>query len=241
MRQGGDNVDPIIEQARDEAFSFSETLPNYVVKQITSRYQSAIASRGGTSWQPLDIVTSDLVYEEGKERYTNVMVNGHATKSIEQTGSWSEGEFASMLQAVLSPNTNADFRNQHTTTIVNRPAYRYDYTVEQPRSTWTLHADGQTFLPGYTGAIWIDKETSRVLRIELAARNLPRNFPVDTAESSIDYDFVSIGTQKVLLPAHSDSLSCTRGTSDCSKNVTDFRNYRKYGADTNITFEGPEK
>jgi hypothetical protein len=230
--------DPIIDQARDAAFSFSETLPNYVVKQLTNRYATNNGGRGRTSWQPLDVVTSDLIYEDGKERYTNVMVNGKPTKYIEQTGSWSEGEFASMLQAILSPNTNADFRNQKQVTIMNRASFRYDYTVEQPRSTWTLHADGQTVTPSYTGSIWIDKATYRVLRIEIAARNLPRDFPLDTAESSIDYDFVMIGEQKVLLPAQADSLSCSRGTPDCSKNHTEFHNYRKFGADTNITFEG---
>jgi hypothetical protein len=233
-----DSGDQIIDQARAAAFSFSETLPNYVVKQLTNRYASNTATRGRTSWQPLDIVTTDLVYEDGKERYTNVMVNGKATKYIEQTGSWSEGEFASMLQAILAPATNADFRNQHSVTIVNRPAWRYDYTVSQPRSTWTLHTDGQTYRPSYTGSIWIDKATYRVLRIEIAARNLPRDFPIDTAESSIDYDFVMIGTQKVLLPADADSLSCTRGSSDCTKNHTEFHNYKKYGADSSITFGG---
>ena len=230
--------DPIIDQARDAAFSFSETLPNYVVKQLTNRYATNNGGRGRTSWQPLDIVTTDLIYEDGKERYTNVMVNGKPTKYIEQTGSWSEGEFASMLQAILAPNTNADFRNQKQVTIMNRSSYRYDYTVEQPRSTWTLHADGQTVTPSYTGSIWIDKATYRVLRIEIAARNLPRDFPLDTAESSIDYDFVMIGEQKVLLPAQADSLSCSRGSPDCTKNHTEFHNYKKYGADTSITFEG---
>jgi len=47
-----------------------------------------------------------------------------------------------------------------------------------------------------------------------------------------------IGEQKVLLPSQADSLSCSRGTPDCTKNHTEFHNYKKYGADTNITFEG---
>lgn len=232
-------ADSVIDHAREAAFSFTDTLPNYVVKQITNRYSTGAATRGRTSWQPLDIVTTDLVYEDGKERYTNIMVNGKPTRYIEQTGSWSEGEFASMLQAILSPGTNAEFSGRRASTIVNRAAYRYEYVVAQPRSSWTLHADGQTYSPSYAGAIWIDKATFRVLRIEIAARNLPRDFPLDTAESSIDYDFATIGEQKVLLPSHAEALSCMRGTPDCTRNTTEFRDYKKYGAETNITFEGP--
>jgi hypothetical protein len=238
----GDGLDPVIEQARDAASTFSETLPNYVVKQITNRYQTGAAGRGRTSWQPLDIVTTDLIYEDGKERYTNILVNGKPTRDILSTGSWSEGEFGSMLQAILAPATYADFRNQRSVTILNRTAWRYDYTVEQARSTWNLRAEGRSLIPSYTGSLWVDKATYRVLRIEIAARNLPRDFPMDTVESSIDYDFVVIGDQKVLLPSQSDSLSCMRGTSDCTKNHTEYHNYKKYGAETNITFEGtPDK
>jgi hypothetical protein len=238
-RAGADNGggDPIIDQAREAAFTFSETLPNYVVKQLTNRY--ATNNGGGrTTWQPLDVVTSDLIYEDGQERHTNVMVNGKPTKFIEQLGSWSEGEFAIMLQAILAPDTNTDFRGQKEVAIMNHPSYRYDFTVAQPRSRWTLHADGQTVTPSYTGAIWIDKATYRVLRIEYAAKNLPRDFPLDTSESSIDYDFVTIAEKKVLLPSQVDTLSCTRGTPDCTRNHTEFHNYRKFSADTNITFEG---
>ncbi len=52
----------------------------------------------------------------------------------------------------------------------------------------------------YTGAIWIDRENSRVLRIELSARNMPRAFALDTVESAVDYDYVLIGDSKFLCP-----------------------------------------
>jgi hypothetical protein len=75
-----------------------------------------------------------------------------------------------------------------------------------------------------------------VLRIEIAAEKIPRSFPLDTVESAIDYDFVLIGDMKYLLPTHSEALSCRRGTGDCTRNVIEFRNYKKFGAETNITF-----
>jgi hypothetical protein len=229
--------DPVIDQAREAAFAFTETLPNYIVKQYTTRYQSNSARRGGTQWQALDVVTADVVAENGKETYRNVLVNGKASRNVEDTGSWSEGEFASTLQAILSPASDALFVNKRATTIVNRPAWRYDYTIEQPRSSWQVEAGGSRFRPAYGGAIWIDKETNRVLRIEMSARKVPAEFPLDQVESTVDYDFVSIGDKKFLLPVHSEALSCERGTSECSRNVIDFRNYKKYGSDSSITFD----
>lgn len=233
--------DPVIDQAREEAYSFSETLPNYVVKQFTTRYVTEVTRGRGTSWRALDTVTADLVYQDGKESYKNFLVNGRAPRvAPEKSGSWSSGEFASTLQDIMSPITNADFHGKRSTTIVNHAAYRYDFSVEQQNSHWHVEADSQSYQPAYTGSVWIDKENYRVLRIELSARDMPRSFPLDQVESSVDYDYVLIGDQKYLLPTHSEALSCVRGTSDCSRNTIEFRNYKKFGAETNIVFDAPE-
>jgi hypothetical protein len=234
-----DSGDPVIQQAREAVFSFSETLPNYVVKQFTTRYASEVTGSGKTSWRALDTVTADVITEEGVERYKNILVNGRAPREApEKSGSWSSGEFSSLLQDVFSTPTDAQFFGKRTTTIANRPAYRYDFSVEQPNSHWHVEASSQSYLPAYTGTVWIDKETSRVLRIEMAAKDVPRSFPLDTVESAVDYDFVMIGEGKYLLPVHSEALSCERGSrGGCSRNVIEFRNYRKFTADTNITFD----
>jgi hypothetical protein len=125
---------------------------------------------------------------------------------------------------------------------VNRSAWRYDFSVEQENSHWHVYAAAESFKPQYTGSLWIDKETSRVLRIELSAHSMPKAFPLDTVESAVDYDFVPIGDARFLLPVHSEALSCERGTAICSRNVIDFRNYRKFSADTSVTFDtAPDK
>jgi hypothetical protein len=102
--------DPVIDQAREEAFSFTETLPNYVVKQYTTRYAAQVARGSQTSWQALDHVTADVIAEDGTEKYKNILVNGQPPRvDIEKTGSWTRGEFSSLQLDVLSPNTNAHF------------------------------------------------------------------------------------------------------------------------------------
>lgn len=228
--------------AREAAFSYSQTLPNYVVKQYTTRYETQVARGGHTSWQALDEVTADVLEVDGVEQYKNILVNGRAPREdVSKSGSWSSGEFSSLLLDVLSPATNADFHGKRTSTINNRAAYRYDFSVEQQNSHWHVESESQNIMPAYTGSIWFDKETYRALRIELQAEAMPRSFPLDTVESAVDYDFVLIGDGKFLLPVHSEALSCGRGTSVCSRNVIEFRNYRKFTADTSITFDTDSK
>ncbi len=233
--------DPVIDMATEAAFSFSETLPNYVVKQFTTRYETGAARGGQTSWSALDTVTADVISEKGKESYRNLLIDGKAPKeAIEKSGTWSTGEFSSVLLDILQPQTDTEFHNKRATTIVNRSAFRYDFSVEQGNSHWSIQSAGQSYKPEYTGAIWIDKENYRVLRIEMSARNMPKGFPLDTVESAVDYDYVMISADKYLLPVHAEALSCDRGTSDCSRNVIEFRNYRKFGADSSITFDTPQ-
>jgi len=232
--------DPVIQSARDAAAQFTDSLPNYVVKQFTTRYQTDAAHGNRTSWQALDIVTADVVCENGKESYKNILVNGKPPRDdIEKSGSWSTGEFATVLQGILAPYTDADFHNKRSVTINRHAAFEYDYTVDQPRSGWHVFASSESYVPGYTGSIWIDKETFRVLRIEMSAVNMPKSFALDAVESAVDYDYVMISDQQYLLPTHSEALSCMRGTSECTRNVIEFRNYKKFGADTSITFDKP--
>jgi hypothetical protein len=228
--------DDVITKARDVAFSYSKTLPNYTVKQVTNRYSTVPDTHKAYVWQALDVVTTDLIDENGQERYTNTMVNGKPTEYVQHTGSWSEGEFANMLLAVFSQSTHTEFTDQKDVTLRDRAAWRYEYSVAKENSTWTLHADGKDVRPAYVGSVWIDKSTYRVLRLEMAARGLDKDFSLDTAESSIDYGFVQIAGQEVLLPVDADGLSCTRNSTDCTRERTQYTNYRKFDASSNIKF-----
>ena len=228
------SVDPVIEKAREVSEVFVETLPNYVVKQVTTRYVSTTAK---VDWRAQDHVSADVVFEDGQEEYRNILLNGKPPKQdLEQTGTWSTGEYAAVLRSLLAPWTRADFRSKGSRSFGNRPVYCYDFSVEQPYSNWTIRAAAQTYRPAYVGTVFIDRETHRVMRIEMQARHLPKEFPMDTVESATDYDFVRIGDGSYVLPVHSENLSCIRGTTTCSHNVIDFRNYRKFGAESSVSF-----
>ena len=229
------SADSVIDDARDAARSFSSDLPNFLVQQVTTRYQG---SRYVDNWKSVDVVTADVASVDGKEDYRNIKVNGRPTTRPEDSGAWSTGEFQVTLQDILSPMTAATFKPDGEDRLGNRAALVYTLSVEQPHSNWILISEsGRQYKPAYKGTIWIDKETRRVLRIEQQALGLPRDFAYDKAESMVEYGYVSIEGTRYLLPIQSVNMSCNTGSSGCSRNVIEFRNYRKFSADSNIAFD----
>jgi hypothetical protein len=248
------DADPVIANARSAATAFIDSLPKYTVKRTTTRYESdrracsagamlaGIDCDAGTEkWRTLDIVTADVVVEHGKEVDSNIRLNGApATQQDIDLGSWAVGDFTGTLQAILSPASAARFMNKRSTTLLKRPAYRYDYSIDQPHSSWHLDIGTAILTPGYGGSIWFDKETSRVLRVEMSARALPVSFPANRVEWTVDYDFVNVAGGTYLLPKDSETRNCQRETSVCERNATEFKNYKEFSADSNITFDAPK-
>jgi hypothetical protein len=158
----------------------------------------------------------------------------------ESGGSWSTGEFGTVLVNLFTPGV-AEFKYKKDSRSGGVLAKVYDYNVVKANSSWSIKMEAQQYEPAYRGSVWIDPATSRVLRIEMEAYGFPPDFPTDHAETAIDYEYTRLGdAHQYILPVHSESLMCQRGTDNCSRNALDFRNYRKYEGSSTITF-GPSK
>jgi hypothetical protein len=138
---------------------------------------------------------------------------------------------------VLSIPTAARFKRRGEDRVGSRSAVVFDYSVAQPNSHWTLVSpDDRKFNPAYEGAIWVDKDTRRVLRIEQRTVDIPRDFPLLKAETVITYSFVTIDKKPVLLPGSSENLGCWRGSGTCVRNTIEFQDYKKFTAESSVTF-----
>jgi hypothetical protein len=231
-----ESADDLITRTRAWVESFATSLPNYVCQQSTTRYQEQSKQQG---WQPLDVITAQVVYEDGKESYRDITVGGRkTTKSmLELGGSTSTGEFATTLRSLFYPGTQATFKLFHTTRLGQSEAAVYDFKVALRNSDWQIRVGGQSLRPAYSGSVWIDKKTAEVRRLEMQADTIPTDFPLDTVEWAVDYDKVPLGTISFFLPIHAENLGCERGTTICMKNSVDFRNYHKFAGQSTITFD----
>ena len=229
-------ADDTIDAARDAADKLNSNLPNFIVQQNTTRYYSTTFP---ARWRALDVVTAEVVSVAGKEDYRNILVNGKpSTRPIEKTGAWSTGEFQLTLEDILSPYTAAAFRKSADDTLAGRAAFTYTFVVQQENSNWDIVApDGSKVAPSYSGTIWIDKQSHNIMRIEEQSGPMPSSFVFDHAETSLEYGFVRIDGKEYVLPVHSEVLTCQRDSSACTKNEINFQNYRKFTADSSITFD----
>jgi hypothetical protein len=227
--------DALIKDARDASATFTASLPSYLAQQVTTR--SFATGWPVATWQMIDEITAELAYVNGKEDYRDFRIDGKLIDRPERSGAWSTGEFGTTLEDVMSFATAAAFRRRGDDSVAGRPAVVFDYKVTADHSHWTMVApDERKYNPAYEGAIWIDKDTRRVLRIEQRASDFPRDFPLRRAEAVLQYGFVTIDGKRYLLPYSGENIGCMTGSGACTRNVIAFRNYRKFSTDSTITF-----
>lgn len=224
--------DPFLDRAREAAANYTATLPNFVAKQITTRYERE--PRG--DFQPKDQVECEVLVENGIEHYRDFKKHGRSIKKPEGEGTWTAGEFRSLLEMVLG-NSAAVFFNRAKETIARRETVRYQFSVPKEASNWRVVNTSQLYLPAYSGTIWLDAESARVLRIEMESRGIPEGFPISKVETTLDYDFVTLAGQKHLLPVSAAALACEAQSKICSKNEIQFRGYRAFTAESKILFD----
>lgn len=227
-------ADALLKAARETATGYTASLPDFLAEQATTRYfRSSVIEQ----WQKLDVVTADVAYRNGKESYSNLAIDGRPrTQPVDQTGSWSSGEYGTALEDLMSEATAARFQLRGAEPVDGMNAAAFDFTVTEANSSWELVApDQRRFKPAYEGTVWIDRESKRVVKIEQRAVSIPSDFPISRVESTLRYGFAPIEAKTYLLPAGGEYTACANGGA-CTRNAIEFRNYRKFEAQSNVRF-----
>ena len=115
----------------------------------------------------------------------------------------------------------------------------FSFRVEQTHSNYSIAVKdlNQQIVTGYTGEVFVDSETHQVTRLLTVAENIPPDFPVRSAQTRLDYDYADIGGHPFLLPYRGE-VQMT-GSDILSKNLLDYLHYKKYSADSAITYDIP--
>jgi hypothetical protein len=234
----------IIDEVRTYALDYSQNLPDFICTQVQRRYYAPPPGTryGGPgdrepSYRLNDTLLIRLSFFEQKEDYKPVLVNGAMTTKDYKSlgGTLVSGDFGSMLKEIFERQTQARFEWDHWGTLRSKSAMVFAYHVEQARSQWHITYDKLDIIPAYHGLVYVDEKSHEVVRVTLEAQNIPADFPIKSVQTVLDYDYTDISGHTFLLPIKDETLS--RADDYLSKVDTEFHNYRKYSAESELKFD----
>jgi hypothetical protein len=233
----------VIQEAREYALNYSKSLPDFICLQVTRRYIDRHYKPGTEgSWAVSDRLAEKLSYFEQHEKYEAISQNDNSLygKSGDALGgALSRGDFGTLLREIFTPESDAEFHWERWGNLDGHLFHVYTYAIDQPHSKETLSYDrSQQVTPGYHGEIFIEKGPNVIWRITVEPEP-PASFPMQNIHEILDYRYTDISGQKFLLPLTGQLIMRAEGVG--TKNDIEFRSYRKYSADTSITFDDKDE
>jgi hypothetical protein len=223
------------EDATASALSYSSHLPNFRCRRETRRLTGAVKS--SDRFHETDAFVEELTYENGKETYRTVEVNGQKSTMQRDAlkGVHSRGEFGSMLKSVFRPEIAAQSKWTGRAITGGVLCDVFDVDVPVDKSNFVLTFNLRQEVAGFHGRVFFDQEAGLVRRIVFEGSGLPKNFGLQSPTFSLEYGMVRIAGQDHLLPLR--SVLQVREGRQVVRNETQFRDYRKFEASSEIKFE----
>jgi len=244
----------LIEKSRERALSYAKSLPDFVCTEVVRRYQQnrpasarmwrQLSVQTPTAWTPTDKLTIKLSFFEQKEDHKLVLLNEKPTglKYESLGGGTGSGEFGGTLRNIFDPQAQAVFHWQAWRNVRRHRAALYTYNVDTEHSLFEVESGAsggiRKAIVAFHGDLEIDSDTGDVLHFTYVADQIPKELNLNYVSTSVDYDLADVGGRDYLLPMHARMEIFSPALS--VRNDIDFRDYRKFSADSSIEF-GPGK
>jgi hypothetical protein len=228
-------LDDLLQSMHRYAAQYVTNLPNFLCVQVTRQLEAGVKSE---HWHKGDTLIYKLSFNHGSERRSLDLVNGKPadpTKRHWRTPLVTEGEFGLLLSRVLGPRGEAWFTWRGWETLRGKRVAVFDYSVDKEHSSLSLSLGDlvKAFVP-YHGSVFADPATGAVWRITDAATEIPLSLMTREISTTIDYNDTSIGDKSYLLPVEAVVLLLLDRKK--VRNEIEFQDYRKFEADSSITF-----
>lgn len=252
----------MVEKVERYAQSYVHGLPNFMCDEVTRRYSNMSwypeDVKPSDRLHFTDSFSKNLRFADGVEEgivphrpgKREVKISTRKGQSI------SSGEFGTDMLIIFGPDIHAETHWDHWEMFRGRRTAVLQYFVGLPKSRYTLAACC-SFVPGkgemqqrvtasIRGVVYIDPDSGVISRIAIKPVALPEAFHLKENETLIDYDDVRIGNRLYRLPVK--AVAFIRGEIESepgynktvpiqkNRNEISFINYRKFEAESALTF-----
>lgn len=236
-RPTDEEIKTILEGARARALDYKKNLPNFTCLVTNRRFNS---KTGTQNWKLKDTITELLRYVNGEEEHQIVAVNGE-TKGGDQDevkGLKTRGEFGEFLDAVFSPDAQAEFTWQGRTVIDGKEAHVFAYKVKRAHSIYSMTTyDGRSkIVSAFHGIVHVDANTLVTRFVSIEAEDIPEQALYRESMVSVNYNYFTIEGEKYLLPKKA-VVSVRIGRRSLSKIEMQFHDSQRYGAKSTLILQ----
>ena len=229
----------VIAEVKENALNYTDNLPNYLCTQVTKR---RVDPSGSGDWRVTDTILEHLSFFDHKESYKVIMVDDSPVTTPLQHdqlgGATSSGEFGSILHSIFAPETRTEFGWARWATLRGRRSMVFTFHTGEPMYSIKHQESKREVTTRTHGEVLVDQATHMVMRINMETEGIPADFPIQSVSVLLDYDFGDISGKQYLLPLHS-SVRSHEGRMG-SWNEVSYVSYRKFGTESNITFDTPD-
>jgi hypothetical protein len=201
-------------------------LPNYTCVETIERSQR---KNSREPFRRLDTLHVEVAIVDRQELYSWPGANEFEDRDLGEmvgAGMVSTGSFAAAIANALG-NDISTIRWHGYEEIRGRRAARWDYTIPYNLSRWTIQVEDRGGRVSERGSFWADAQTLALLRLEVAAEDIPPDLPVQSLKTSIDYARTRVGSRDELLPQSAAEL-LTKFDGSESLNRMEFSQCREF-------------
>ncbi len=220
------------------ADNYLAKLPDFICHQTTEEF---LADKNGKHWHKHDTLTVKLVFSNGREQRTLELVNNKPVRDNRtrlRSPLSTEGEFGILLSKIFDETSQAKFSWGGWDSVRGHRVARFDYAIDRAHSSMSLTNYIKAIVP-YHGSVYGDPDSGAVWRVTSGTTEIPAEVQIKSIVTTIEYDEVPIGNQKYLLPANASVLLAA--AQDQTRNEMQFGDYRKFEAESTITFGGDDQ
>jgi hypothetical protein len=139
------------------------------------------------------------------------------------------------LKSIFRPEAAARYKWSGRAMIGGVLCDVFDVDVPVEHSNFILTFNLRQEIAGFHGRVFVDEDSGLVRRIVLQGAGLPKDFGLQSPTFSLEYGMVHIAGGDHLLPLR--SVLQVRQSKQVVRNETQFRDYRKFEASSQIKFQ----
>jgi len=191
-----------INDIKAKALEFEKNLPDFVCTQVSHHSMDA---KGFNQWKTLDTVSEQIRFVNHAAEYTLLAQNGKKAAGGEKrpSGVVSIEEFPRILHDIFDPTSKAEFAWTNWDSVRGHRVHILTFAVRKDNSPWRV-GGAKGIGSGFAGFLYADADTYAVLRIVMAANDIPPKYPIQAVSEDLNYDFARMGDKVYLFPLKGD-------------------------------------